>query len=256
MFADQDRLARLQAQCAAALADVDALLTPTVTGSFTLAELAEDPQGRNSRLGRYTTFTNLLDHAAVAVPVAIADNGMPFGVTLSGPAGSDGALLRIAAAIEALCDLPLAATGYPRPIPAPPTPPAAAGPAAEVLVTVVGAHLSGMPLHGDLIGLGARLESETTTRDCYRLYALDGTAPPKPGMVRVAEGGAAIAVEVYRMSAAALGALMATIPAPLGIGRVELADGRLTHGFVCEPHALAGACDITGYGGWRSYLAR
>jgi allophanate hydrolase len=97
--------------------------------------------------------------------------------------------------------------------------------------------------------------SATTTAPQYRLYALPGTMPPKPGLVRVADQGAAIAVEVWELPTAAYGSFVAGIPAPLGIGSIALADGSVVQGFLCEPVALAGAQDITALGGWRAFLA-
>jgi allophanate hydrolase len=122
-------------------------------------------------------------------------------------------------------------------------------------LAVVGAHLSGLPLNGQLIERGATLMQATTTSPHYRLYALPGTTPPKPGLQRVAEGGAAIEVEVWSVPQATVGSFLASIPSPLGLGSIELADGRHVHGFVCEAFALAGARDITALGGWRAYLA-
>ncbi|MBX9729411.1 MAG: allophanate hydrolase, partial [Sphingopyxis sp.] len=119
---------------------------------------------------------------------------------------------------------------------------------------VVGAHLSGMPLHHQLVERGARLRQITTTTASYRLYALPGTQPAKPGLVRTATQGAAIAIEVYDMPMDTLGSFLAGIPAPLGLGRIELADGRWVNGFICEPCALEGAEDISAWGGWREYL--
>jgi len=120
---------------------------------------------------------------------------------------------------------------------------------------VVGAHLSGLPLNGQLRERGATLRESAHTAPCYRLFALPGTTPPKPGLQRCAEGGRSIEVEVWDMPMAALGSFLALIPSPLGLGSLELADGRFVHGFVCEAHALAGARDISGFGGWRAYLA-
>jgi allophanate hydrolase len=122
-------------------------------------------------------------------------------------------------------------------------------------IAVVGAHLSGLPLNAQLRERGAALIEATTTTRAYRLYALPGTTPAKPGLVRSPDGGAAIALEVWSMPQSALGSFLALIPSPLGLGSVELADGRYVHGFLCEPHALAGARDITSFGGWRAYLA-
>jgi allophanate hydrolase len=127
--------------------------------------------------------------------------------------------------------------------------------AATLPLAVVGAHLQGMPLHGQLVERGCRLLQRTTTAPHYRLYALPGTVPPKPGLARVADGGVAIAVEVYEMPQAALGSFLALIPPPLGLGSLQLADGRWVKGFICEGVALAGATDISSFGGWRAWQA-
>ncbi|MDX3118367.1 allophanate hydrolase, partial [Streptomyces scabiei] len=190
------------------------------------AEVAADPLGANARLGRFTNSTNLFGLAAVAVPAGQV-NGLPFGVMLIGPAHTDERLARIAALL--------------RP---------------ETRVAVVGAHLSGQPLNGQLLTLGARLDRTTATAPVYRLHALR-TSPPKPGLVRVGAedgSGAAIETEVWRLPAEGLGALLTALPRPMVLGSVELADGTRVPGFLCEPSALADAEDITAYGGWRAYL--
>ncbi|MEU9734271.1 allophanate hydrolase [Streptomyces sp. NPDC048002] len=224
LFTDQRHLAALRARALASLGDADALLLPTTPGHPTLAEVAADPLGANARLGRFTNSTNLFDLAAVAVPAGPVD-GLPFGVMLIGAAHTDDRLARIAGLLTTP-QLPLA---------------------------VVGAHLTGRPLNHQLLALGARLESSTTTASEYRLYALE-TVPPKPGLVRATEGGAAIEAEVWRLPAEGLGTLLAGLPRPMTLGTVELADGTLVTGFLCEPEAVRGAREITSYGGWRAYL--
>ncbi|MGW2282628.1 allophanate hydrolase [Streptomyces sp. NPDC001770] len=224
LFADLERLSVLRARALASLGDADALLLPTTPGHPTLAEVAADPLGANTRLGRFTNSTNLFGLAAVAVPAGEV-NGLPFGVMLIGPAFTDERLVRVAGLLAA-------------------PPPHLA---------VVGAHLSGQPLNGQLLALGARLVRTTTTAPVYRLYALD-TSPPKPGLVRTGEGGAAIEAEVWRLPAEGLGTLLAALPRPMALGTVELADGTCVTGFLCEPVALDGARDITAHGGWRAAL--
>lgn len=223
LLADRERLAVLRAAAERELGDADALLLPTAPGHPTLAEVAADPVGANTRLGRFTNSANLLDLCAVAVPGGEVD-GRPFGVMLLGPAHSDDRIAEIAALLR------------------PPLP-----------VAVVGAHLTGQPLNHQLVSLGARLAATTATAPAYRLYALD-TVPPKPGLVRVAAGGAAIEAEVWELPPAALGAFTAALPRPMTLGSVELADGSSVPGFLCEPRALDGARDITELGGWRAYL--
>lgn len=129
-------------------------------------------------------------------------------------------------------------------------------PAADRLgMVVVGAHLQGMPLHGELVARGARLRARTATAASYRLYLLAGGPTVRPGLVRVTTGGCPIEVEIYDLPAAEVGEFLRRVPAPLAIGQVELASGEWVHGFVCEPIALEGAVDISGFGGWRAYRA-
>ncbi|MEU2421631.1 allophanate hydrolase [Streptomyces sp. NPDC007851] len=224
LFTDQERLAELRARALAELSDADALLLPTAPGHPTLAEVAADPLGVNARLGRFTNSTNLFDLAAVAVPAGEV-NGLPFGVMLIGPAFTDERLATIARSLE------------PR-----------------VRLAVLGAHLTGQPLNSQLLAQGAVLERTTTTAPAYRFHALR-TDPPKPGLVYVGEGGAAIETEVWTLPAEGLGRLLASLPRPMTLGTVELADGTTAPGFLCEPDALTDAEDITRYGGWRNYLS-
>jgi allophanate hydrolase len=245
----------LAKQKAAALWDTfDVLVVPTAPTIYTLDALADEPVALNRNLGTYTNFVNLLDMAAIAVPSAILSNGLPFGITLIGPSGSDLRLAGLAQRFHHASDLPVGATGLPLPAPRPLARPPVLD-ADAVRVAVVGAHLSGLPLNGQLVDRGARLEKVARTAARYRFYALPGTVPPKPGLVRVADGGAAIDVELWQVPVAAFGSFVALVPAPLGIGTVELDDGSIVQGFLCESVATTGAEDITHHGGWRSYLA-
>jgi allophanate hydrolase len=237
VFAAQHRVAALRRAAAPIFAGVDALLMPTVPGHPTHEQVAADPVSVNAALGRFTNFVNLMDLAAVAVPGPARSDGLPSGVTLLGPAFSDRRLLELGAAWR----------DEPATIPAP----------GMVPLAVVGAHLRGQPLNGQLTERGARLVATTATSAEYRLYALasaDGVA--RPGLVRVAAGGASIEAEVWELAPAALGELLTLVPAPLGIGRVTLADGRQVAGFICEAVATAEAHDITQLGGWRAYVDR
>jgi allophanate hydrolase len=275
-FTDRERLDQLAVRAARTLAGFDALLTPTTTAHPTLAEVAADPVGVNSRLGRYTNFANLLDQASLAFPAGTA-GGLPFGVMLTGPAGSDAHLAGLAARYDQ----------------------------ADVALLVVGAHLSGQPLNHELLAAGGSLVGPVGTAPCYRLFALP-TSPPKPGLVRVMDqagpsdnagpgqtfgardgagpgqpigardglspvrtpvpaalsassypngprGGASIPGELWRLPPAGFARFMGGLAAPMAIGRVGLDDGRAVLGFLCEPAALAGAADITRYGGWRAW---
>ncbi|MDG9928586.1 MULTISPECIES: allophanate hydrolase [unclassified Pseudomonas] len=233
------------------LAGFDALVVPTSPTLRTLAEMEAEPVLFNSQFGTYTNFTNLADLAALAVPAGLRADGLPAGITLIAPAWHDQALAAFGQRWQQALVLPLGATG--RPLPAQT---ASAKPApGSVRVAVVGAHLTGMPLNFQLTTRDAVLVEQTTSAASYRLYALPGTVPPKPGLARVAEDGAEIIVELWDVPQARFGEFVAEIPPPLGIGNLELADGRWVKGFICEPYALAGARDITGFGGWRAFIA-
>ncbi|MFF0736383.1 allophanate hydrolase [Streptomyces chartreusis] len=225
---DTARLAALGAAARTALDGCAALLTPTTTWHPTLDEVAADPVGTNARMGRFTNFANLLDRASLAVPAGFVD-GLPFGVMFTGPAFSDRVLAALAERF--------------------------ANPGLDLFV--VGAHLTGQPLNAQLVQAGGTLVGPARTAADYRLHAL-ATHPPKPGLVRTAEGRPdtpGIAGEIWRLPAAGFGALTAAIPAPMAIGTVELADGRHISGFLVEPYAVEHAPDITRFGGWRAYLA-
>jgi allophanate hydrolase len=235
---------------------IDFLLTPTTGTTYTIAEVEADPIKLNSNLGHYTNFVNLLDLAAVAVPGGFQSNGMPCGVTLIAPFGKDFALLTLAAKLHASAGgvASVGATSHaPHKLGAHPD--AALFPSGQIQVAVCGAHLSGLPLNPQLTSRGARLVRSANSSADYKLFALPGGPPFRPGMVRVARGGAPIAMEIWEMPATAFGALVAEIPAPLGIGTVTLEGGSTVQGFVCEAIAADGAQDITHHGGWRAYLA-
>ncbi len=244
------RLQALKNLCASQLAPLDALLTPTAGRLFRVEDILAEPVRRNNELGYYTNFMNLLDLAAVAVPTAFTGAGLPFGVTLVGDAFSDRMLLSIASRIQAELPLPAGAGGTPAASPPPPP----VGDPRTIEVAVCGAHLEGLPLNWQLTERGAVLAERTRTAACYRMYALTGGPPFRPGLIRDVERGAAIEVETWRVPAREFGSFVANIPAPLGIGKLELADGRWVSGFICEPGGTEGGEEITGLGGWRTYL--
>jgi allophanate hydrolase len=232
---------------------IDVLVVPTAPTHYTIEQLQADPVTLNRNLGAYTNFVNLLDYAALSVPSSLRQDGLPFGITFVGRCASDWQLADLGQRYHHATGLPMGATG--QPLPDPIAIPGLAA-AATVQVAVVGAHLSGMPLNGQLTERGARLVREARTAADYRLFALPGTTPPKPGLLRVAEGtGASIALEIWDMPLEQYGSFVALIGAPLGIGTLRLADGAGVQGFVCEQLATEGAHDITHHGGWRSYMA-
>jgi allophanate hydrolase len=232
---------------------VDALMLPTAPTIYTVKQVLADPIQLNSRLGTYTNFVNLLDLCGLALPAAMTEGGAPFGITLLAPGGNDARLAEIGRVFHADTALPLGALKVPQPALVSMSKSPAAG---EVAVVVVGAHLSGLPLNGELRGLGGRLLETAKTAPDYRLYALDGTTPPKPGLLRVEIGkGASIEIEVWALSVESFGRFVDTVPPPLSIGTINLPDGRGVKGFLLEAAATAGARDISSFGGWRKFLA-
>jgi allophanate hydrolase len=244
------RLEELRRRAAGVWQSIDVMALPTSGTIFTLDQLAAEPIRHNTELGYYTNFVNLLDLSALAVPAAIRTDGLPTGITLIGQAWRDGWLAGIGDAFHRKTGLPLGATGAAQPAPAQLGP----APSHTIHIAVVGAHLSGMPLNGQLTERGARLVRRAKTAPAYRLYALAGTVPPKPGLERIGDGGAAIELEIWEMPVSAFGSFVGLVPQPLAIGSVEIDDGSWCKGFVCEPAALRSARDITRFGGWRAYM--
>ncbi len=252
LFLAQTTLKTLGKQADLAWEQMDFLLVPTAPTHYTIEAMQADPVALNRNLGAYTNFVNLLDYAALSVPSCIRSDGLPFGITLIGRAGSDLQLAELGQRYHQATGLTQGATGQPlpsaEPIFMPPAEP-------SVDIAVVGAHLSGMPLNGQLTQRGAVWVETTRTAAQYRLFALADTTPPKPGLIRVsADQGACIAVEIWRMPMSQYGSFVSLIPAPLGMGTLMLEDGRQVQGFLCESLATQGAQDITPWGGWRAYL--
>lgn len=245
------RMQDLRAKSRATLAEVPVLMIPTVPRAYTVAELQSEPFRLNANLGTYTNFVNLLDLSGIAVP-AVFSGDTPYGVTFLAGAGEEAKLASVGRAFHAASKLPLGALDLPQPSPRIP----AQAAANEIFLAVVGAHLSGMALNGELTSLGGRLVETTRTSRDYRLFALQGTNPPKPGLLRVADGmGEPIEVEVWSLSAESFGRFVAAVPSPLSIGTMRLDNGKTTKGFLVEATAVEGARDITSFGGWRAFVA-
>jgi allophanate hydrolase len=226
-FRAQHRLQELRAAADRMWERIDVLVLPTIGTTYTQAEIAEDPIGRNLNLGRYTQFANLLDLAAVTVPNGFTADGRPASLTLFGPAFSDDTLASLARSLPVDDTMTLA---------------------------VVGLHLSGEPRNGELLDRGGTLLGAARTAGCYRLYHLPSGAP---GLIRDTEGGGeSIEIELWQLPAARVGSLLAGIAAPLSLGRIALDDGTEVTGFLCEAYAAGGALDITASGGWRNYRLR
>ena len=252
LFSAEYRLHDLKQVCYAQLNALDCLLTPTAGRHFTIEEMLAEPILHNSQLGYYTNFMNLLDMASIAVPTQFTADGMPFGITLVGAALSDRALLSIANRVQQKFPLPTGAFNCPQPA----LKQSSVADSRVINVMVCGAHLSGQPLNWQLTERGAVLLEATTTSPNYKMVALAGGPPLRPGLIYTdSNDGAAIEVEIWAMPSEQFGSFVAGIPEPLGIGKVELLDGRRVAGFICEPIGTQGATDITHFGGWRAYLA-
>jgi len=124
-------------------------------------------------------------------------------------------------------------------------------------MVVVGAHLSGMPLNYQLSDISATLHSSTKTASTYRLYDVSKTSTevPRPGLIKVTEEpGDSIEVEVWNVPVEHYAKFLENVKPPLAIGNVELEDGSVVKGFVCEGYGIKGAKDITSHGSWRKYI--
>ncbi|HYR67033.1 MAG TPA: allophanate hydrolase, partial [Reyranella sp.] len=249
-FEGQYRLAALKVRAEQERQGLDFLALPTTGTIYRIADLEREPVLFNTRLGHYTNFVNFFGLSALSLPAGFRADGMPFGITLIGPPHQERALLAFGARWQREMKLPLGKTTSR--LPPPEDDPVLVED--RVSIAVVGAHMSGLPLNGQLTELGGRLESVGRTAPVYRFYALPGGPPHRPGLVRAADGGGAIELEVWSLPAAKVGAFLRQIPPPLGLGTVTLANGSGVTGFLCESHATQGARDITGLGGWRTYL--
>lgn len=248
-------LAELRGVCAAALSSCDALLTPTAGKHFSLAELEADPVGHNQSLGHYTNHMNLLDFCGLAIPGLDTAAGLPFGITLVADTFQDTRLLAIGAQLESILQDTTTATGKKKQRVSPQQ---TFNDPAYVNLAVCGAHMANLPLNSQLTSRGGVFIAATRTSAMYRLFALAGGPPMRPGLVRQETGsmeGDAIELEIWRLPTAAFASFVAGIPSPLGIGSVETETGTEVLGFLCEQAGLAGATDITQFGGWRAFLA-
>jgi len=247
-FGAMYKLQSLRQEANAILARIDFVATPTAGTHYLKSEVEQDPIQLNSNLGYYTNFMNLLDLAAIAVPTGFTSDDLPFGITLFSESFHDEKLLVIANRLQKASDLPLGRTGTKR------FPELEETEYESLPIAVCGAHMSGLPLNYQLTELGATLSRVDRTAPRYRLYALPGTEPPKPGLVRDADHGNSVEIEIWNLPKAFWSNFIASIPSPLGIGNIELDDGAFVKGFLCEFWAIDGAKDVTETGSWRNYL--
>lgn len=245
------KLQAFKVACDAILKGLDAVVIPTAGTIYTIDEVNADPIKLNSNIGHYTNFMNLLDYAAIALPAGIQESGLPFGITLFGPAWSDRKLLSMGGEWQQALALPLGATQHSLPALASTTETVETN---WVELAVCGAHLDGLPLNHQLLERDARLVKSAETSANYRFYALAGGPPYRPGLIRDEKEGRAIDVEIWKLPLTHLGSFLTGIPQPLGLGKVELADGSWVTSFICEGYAIESATEISHHGGWRAYL--
>ncbi|NCV06736.1 MAG: allophanate hydrolase [Betaproteobacteria bacterium] len=254
-FRSLNQVRHLKLEADSMWSNIDVLMVPTAPRHYRITEMLADPIELNRRLGYYTNFVNMLDYAAASVPSSIRSDGLPFGVTFIAPAGSDYQLAEWAHRFHRHTGLTLGATDEALPESATTLEPFLEASDPSVRIAVVGAHLRGMPLNGQLTACQARFIRESSTSNAYRLYALADTVPPKPGLIRVPPGtGACIAIEIWEMPLSSYGSFVSQIPSPLGVGQISTRDNELIQGFLCESLAIEGSKDITAYGGWKAYL--
>jgi len=239
-----------RAQAKKILAEFDFLLTPTVGTIYTIDEVNADPIAKNSNLGYYTNYMNLLDCACVAVPGGFLDNKLPWGISLVSNAMNDRKLLSYANKWQQQLNLKLGNVN----IELPKTVASAIAYTDSIEVIVCGAHLDGLPLNWQLTERGAIFEEATTTANAYKMFVIEGKLP-RPGLVRDDKQGTVINIEIWKVPKAEFGSFVEGIASPLGIGKVETCDGRWLSGFICEGYAVEEAKEITALGGWREYLS-
>lgn len=252
LFRAQYRLQELAQLIRPVWEEAEFLLVPTTGTAFSLADLEAAPIARNSDLGYYTNFTNLLDLAAIAVPGGFKTSGFPVGISLIGPAWHDGLLASFAHQLHAAMSGPLGATGISQP---------SAGLSAtagiihpRVELAVFGAHLTGQALNPQLRALGGRFVRGCVTAPRYRMVAIPGKVM-RPGLIDIGEGGVPIRGEIWSLPADALSAFLGTITSPLGLGQVKLAAGEAALGFICEGGAQTETAeDVSQFGYWPAYL--
>ena len=254
-FTAQYRLMDLKRAAQPSWNQVDLILTPTAGTIYTIDAVDADPITLNSNLGFYTNYMNLFDLAGVAVPTGFRSDGMPFGVTLVAPHSTDRDLLAIAARLQRASVQTVGSLRAPMPEAADVTG-GILDATSHLAIAVCGAHMSGLPLNHQLTDRGAYLLQSTRSAPAYRLYALPGGPPQRPGMVRVARDGVSIELEVWAVPLHAVGSFINGIPSPLAIGRIELIGGERVAGFLCESYAVQSEGDISAYAGWRTYLQR
>lgn len=248
-FDAQYKLQALKRLCDRELDKVDFVVTPTTPTCYLRSEIKKEPITLNSKLGTYTNFMNLLDYTATAVPVGRLSSQVSWGVTLFSRAFTDIELLSFSGALQRQFNLPLGATPH---LLSQPEQPGRVAPEESVDIVVCGAHLLGQPLNWQLQDRGAKFKAKTTTKSAYALFALpDGK---RPALVPKTHGSA-IEIEIWSMPMAQFGSFVSGIPAPLGIGKVELESGDSLSGFICEEGGVSDATDISHFGGWRAYLA-
>jgi len=239
-------------------ARLHALVLPTCSVTPTIAGVLENPFWYNTLLGYYTNYANLLDMCGMAVPNGFLPSGMPSGITFIAQAWQDNLAYFLGRRFQLARGHKMGATNFQ--LPQRSTDSNYGLSYVEenyVHVAVCGAHMSGFGLNHQLLALDGKFSGEWKTAPAYRLYDItkSGEKVARPGLVKVADGGVPVQVEVWRMSSKNFGKFMQNLKPPLAIGMVDLENGQKVHGFVCENIGLSGSRDISEFGGWKQYIA-
>ena len=207
------------------------LVLPTCGGTWTRAEVKQNPVSSNREMGRYTNHCNLLDLCALAVPAQRASENLPFGITFFALSENEDFLFG-AAAHFLQNKAPVLSKEE------------------TTEIAVCGLHMRGFPLEKQMLEHGAAFVREAKTAPAYQFIKLN-TSPEKPGLIKKTRGGTVIELELWEMPLSSYGDFVSLIPAPLGIGTIDLEDGSQVQGFICEAYAAEDADDITSLGSWR-----
>ncbi|WP_346243929.1 allophanate hydrolase [Shouchella clausii] len=229
LFTAQHKLKAIKRDVWNCLGENSVLMMPTNGGTYTREEVRESPISTNNDMGLYTNHCNLLDLCAIAVPGAKQADGLPFGITFFAPHDGEHLVIGAAAAWSNACE-------------------------PKAIIAVCGLHMRGFPLEPEMHKHRAVFKEEARTAPAYKLARLPGEVA-KPGLIKQNSGGSAIELELWEMPQSELGRFLATIPAPLGLGKLKLSDGREVIGFICEGAAAEEAEEITAFGGWRKAMA-
>jgi allophanate hydrolase len=250
VFKSMYQLKSLKREADAVLNQVDLMITPTIGRPYTIEAVNAEPIKLNTELGHYTNFMNLLDYAALSIPIGFLESGLPYGITAFHQAFSDRDLLSWGRTV--MSSLKLTTAKNPKAHVGPDLSPEKTTKTVDLVVC--GAHLDGYKLNWQLLARGGKKLESTSTSPNYRMFLLPGE-PKRPGLIRDTANGREIEVEVWQLDVDTFGSFVEEVGRPLGIGKLELSDGRWRTGFICEGYIIPECQEITEHGSWRTFLS-